>query len=287
MTKIQDFSKLSEAELIQLVKTSNSDNWKLVLICDELLKRKVPIRELKRSFESLFLGLSRNRLLQIDQEDYKFSKGTVYAAIHEMNRRGVKTLSWFWNDSAQHGPFNRMELDKELSNQFSENIIVWKEGMKDWRKMSEMPHLLLSYYFDQEFLAQEVISAPHIATQKSNPSSNSGTALFLGIMQIVAAPFWIGIGVWSFISGFWSITGPILPLMLSLSFCLLSIPVGIGLIGSKKWAYQVRLVIGVITVLWFMSRFFVDSASLIWMLMACYEIILLSLLIINAQIFNK
>jgi len=286
MRKYQDYSKFTEDELNQSLGANRIDTWSNVLACDELLKRNLPIQGLSRAFEKLFQGLSRVQLQKIDQEDYTFSKATVYAANHELQRRRLASLKWFYDDGEQHGPYNRFQLDKEFQGPPDSKTLIWKEGMKAWREFQDMPHLSQPYFFDQIIDAQSQ-SGYTPQPIRHEKSKNSGTALFLGIMQFIAAPFWIGIAIWTFISGFWSVTGLVLPFILAFSFCLLSVPLGLALIAQKKWAFQLRVVIGIITLLWFLSRYFIDSASFVWVMMAAYEVMLLSLLTLNQEEFGN
>jgi len=39
--------------------------------------------------------------------------------------------------------------------------------------------------------------------------------------------------------------------------------------------------------LWFLSRYFIDSASFVWVMMAAYEVMLLSLLTLNQEEFGN
>lgn len=273
--------KLS-SELIDLLKQETSSS-ELILICDALLARKESIRGFKQPFESLFNSLTRKQLRQLELIDDKLSPATVHALFYEMQHRGMATAKWFaMINMEQKGPMNRMELESILQKQ-DNDLLVWKEGTKDWVKSSGIESLNTDYYFDQEINESLEPSKPTF-NRKNNVDRASNTWLLIGLSQLLLAiPFWTIMIFGSFFSGFNSVTGPVLPFIFSISMVILSIPMGIALIKGAKWAYQTRVSTGIIGLLLFGSRYFIDDGSILWLLFFFFEFIFLSLTIAYAE----
>lgn len=303
------FRSYSDGQLQYMLGREEYSHWDKVLIADLLLQKRLKITGLAFRYERLFQVLTRAELQQVDQNDFAFSKATVHAAIFEMKKRNLKILSWYVSKSGvKKGPMNRMELDKMLEEDDSPSILIWREGMKEWKKKEQLPHLSKPYFFDQEITnlkedKPDSKSDNHSNKQKENQhteyiggqfnrpprvskkQSSSGTLILLALFQFISFPFWLFMIGIAFFTGFNSVTGPVLPFMFSIAMLILSIPVGIGMLGAKHWAYQIRLSTSVITIIWFAFRFFGDEAGVTWFILAVYDALLLGLLLANSRLF--
>jgi hypothetical protein len=273
--------KLS-SELIDQLNGGLSTTEK-ILICDALLSRKEKIRGLNQTFESLFKALTRKELKQLELIDEQLSPASAHAVYQEMRYRRMTPAQWFViKDKEQLGPMDRSELEEMISRE-NGDLLVWKEGTAKWVRSSTIGSLNTEYYFDQEINELQNTSRS-IPARKSNVDHASNTWLMIGLLQLILAiPFWIIMIFGTFFTGFTSVSGPVLPFMFSLTMVFLSIPMGIALIKGAKWAYQTRVGTGVLSLLLFGSRYFIDDGSALWLLFFFFELTFLALLITYAE----
>jgi hypothetical protein len=258
-----------------------------VVIGDELLLRKVKIVGFVKRFETMVRSLSTQDLRYIDRFDYVFSRACIRGAAHELVKRSVKKLNWFClTDGIQHGPFSRLQFETAIDEgKVRPNDLVWKESEPKWLKFKDCRCMSDDYFFDEE-----LVDFPETINQApgSGLASSSDPSLMIvgGVFELLTFPFWlVAIFIVPFAS-FSSSTGFILPVILAMGACILSIPVGIGLILKQKWAYGFKVGSGVILIAWLLSRILIDGGSKLWMLYVLAEVIILVLVISGRDIFN-
>jgi hypothetical protein len=252
-----------------------------LVIADELLKREQEIEGLNTRFESLVRSLNEQRLRYIDSNDFEFSKATVIATVTELRIRKIKTKQWFIHDGHnQSGPWDYIDLLQNLEDKDRVKTKIWAEGMAQWVEWTKLPHLLKPYFFRQKVEA----------VQKKVPNQpnqvKSSVPLWSGILQLIAFPFWAMLSIFSPINGAWSYTGIALPAFISMSMCLVSIPLGIGLLQSRRWAFQIKIASGIIVIAWFLSKVLIDDSSQLWLFMAIWEVIILTFVFNRSSSFN-
>jgi hypothetical protein len=284
----KEIRKLTTQQLLELIPQSAKRLLsEQVIIGDELLLRRVKLTGFVRRFETMVRSLSTQDLRYIDRFDYSFSRAAIRGAAHELNKRGVKALNWFYlTDGQQHGPMGRMAIEQAIEQgQVTSQDLVWKESEPEWIKLANCHCLSTAYYFDEELLdiPQTVNRAPG---SKLPGSSDPSLMLVGGVFELLTFPFWLfALFIVPFAS-FSSTTGVILPTVLAIGACFMSIPIGIGLILKRKWAYSFKVGSGFIIIAWLLSRIIIDGGSKLWMLYILAEVVILVLIISGREIFN-
>jgi len=277
-----EIRKFSSDQLYDMLKAQSYGASEQFISCDELLLRNKPILGLSISFESLVRSLSFKDLQFIDQHDFEFSPASIMAAILELRLRNEKRRVWYiQNQLEQAGPLDHLQLTDKLKDVKFTNVLVWAEGMSEWKKLADLPHLNRTYFFDQHQLVT-------IRKEKTieKPIDSSAVPLVSGILQFFAMPFWIVLSVVAPINGIWSYTGIALPAFFSGSMALLSIPIAVGLIMARRWAYLLKIGTGLIVITWFLSKILIDDSSHIWLIMGCYELIIIIFVFSRSKYFN-
>lgn len=258
---------------------SQFDALGIITLCDELLLRNQPIKYLNERFENKLKRLSSKQLKWIERKPELYSPATMKVVDVEVSRRKLETAQWFYSANFQdtEGPYTRAQIVRYLEEgKIFDDYAIWKEGTKDWIKISSLSWLKRDFYFDQELPEEEFSQNQSDFSNKSRksppppPGSNqlndagSGNRVALGVLSFVSMPFWIGAIVYSF---FLSDTelGIMIPLMFSLFAFGASIPVGVGLLMKRKWAWSMNLfVTGGAVCLVILNSVFYDF-NVVWM----------------------
>jgi hypothetical protein len=243
-----------------------------------MLKRHQCIRGSVPKFEVLVQSLSGAQLKYVDRFDEQFSKAAVHVAIRELKKRSAPCSQWFsLKNGTQDGPMNRMELEECIeSGSLAGEDMVWKEGAPSWEKISDMQRLTETLFYDQEIQQKE----PPLPQERQSTESKSGsTHIAGGILELLKFPFWlVAIFVIPFSSMSASI-GVLLSTVLGFTLFLSIIPVGVGLLMSKKWAYGMKIGTGVLIICWFATRVMLESGSKFWILFIIVEVLILGLIL--------
>lgn len=264
-------------------------NFQLVILCDELLLRKEVIKYFRDRYESLIKKLNPTELKTIDAFDFNYSKATIKVVIHEMATRKLKTKEWFYLEGEiQKGPFTRVEINQLINDKtIISQSYIWSEGMESWKQLIDLIYLSTPYYYDQEFIEipKEVTPQKPPPIRVSNPKNNStGSFTILpGVMGLLTFPLWFVLLFILFFTGFSSPLGIVLPLLFSIFMLLSAIPVAIGLMTKKKWAWSMKITTAVLTIGLILFKILIDQASGLWGVLLIYEALILGLLIYGKE----
>lgn len=271
------------------------DGSGLFFLCDELLRRGEKITGLSTRFEALTRKLPTRILRYVDTYDYQFSKAAVHVALKEMQRRGKSVSRWLLKIAGvESGPMNRLELENRIKEVSAGH--VWKEGMAEWKSINDMPHLTEPLFYDQEFdenqsgqreaPRQEQSQPRHKpADLASSSESASSSVIAAGVLTFITFPIWaFGIIAVAF-SDLTSIFGPLLPVAFASFMLIMSIPLGIGLMMRKKWAWSMKIATSGIVAAWFVANTFLGDTHFVGLTFALFEIIILILLLVAKDEF--
>lgn len=189
----KEIRKLTTDQLLEMIPNARKKPLtEQVIVGDELLLRKVKIVGFVKRFETMVRSLSTQDLRFIDRFDYAFSRACIRGAAHELQKRGVKTLNWFYLSAGQqHGPFSRLQIEAIVDEgKVQSTDLVWKESEPEWLKLSECRCLSDDYYFDEELLdiPQTVNRAPGAALASS---SDPSLMIVGGVFELLTFPFWL------------------------------------------------------------------------------------------------
>ncbi|MCB0760465.1 MAG: DUF4339 domain-containing protein [Flavobacteriales bacterium] len=277
---------LDDASLIEAAaRVENKNVLHQVVLGDEMLRRKMPVTGLMRKYESLVRSLETRDLRYIDRYDYAFAVATVRCADHELNRRGVRRLQWYFlHDGHQEGPLSRKDMEEAVAQgQIVNEDLVWKEGEAEWVRLDECSALSTPYFFDE---VREERKSVNINRPAGRQDSASAGVIAAGIMQLMSFPFWL---IALIIVPFGSIStslGMVLPTIFAASAFLMSIPLGVGILLRKHWAYSLKIGSGVLIIVWLLARIIVDDGSMFWMMYILAEVVILVLLFSIKEAFN-
>ena len=282
---------------------SSFDLLNQIILCDELLLRNLPIKHIKQRFEFLIRKMKTQELVNIDAYDFNYSKATVFVAIDELIKRGKKPLEWLYISKfeGQKGPVNRLEIDKLIErNEIDNDSLLWRIGMEEWKPLSEMPYLEGLRYYDQEF-SEEPLIIPELINEKnqSEKTHNSTTntpihkreptfsySIVPGVMELVSFPMWIILVFMLFFTGFTSQLGVVLPFIFSILVLISVIPVGIGLLARKKWAWSIKIATAMMTIVLILFKLIIDHAGGWWDFILIYQLIILGLLFYGRKTYE-
>lgn len=276
-----------------------------MLLCDELLLRKVPIRHLTQHYERLVRGLSTRKLEFINAADHSFSKATVHVVIQELDRRNKTTANWYvHNGQVQSGPFPRTGLEKRIEKgEIAPDHKVWKEGWAEWRSVSSLPYLTAPLYFQQDLPGSKANETPldkewqspgggqgiepEIENVYAPAPENSGLIIATAILTFVGVPMWLLVAVVTPWTSYDEATGIVLPFAFAIYMMIASIPYGIGLLGRKYWAWWASLTSSVIATLWMLSKAFYYGDHGGWVIVLLIEAIIVTFLAVTKPHFNS
>ncbi len=268
----------SDDELIFSLESRRfQDRNLLFIVCDELLMRNIKITHLSIRFETLVRSLSKSLLLYIERYDYAYCKASVHVAISELQKRGKEVSQWFtMKGEVQTGPYTRLDIENRIQNgEISQSDLIWKEGMSNWKTLAELNYLSKDLFFEQEVEAER--QGAYQAKPKTKiKSKSSSTPLVLGVLELLTFPFWLILLFIVPFSSFSSFTGLSLPVTMVVFSLIACVPLGLGLINKRPWAWHVKMVSGVLIVMWFVSKVLMDDSSSLWLMFALYEIIILT-----------
>lgn len=288
----------------------------IVLLCDQLLQRKQPIRFLSQHFERLVRDLPQVKLAFIERHDHTFSKASVQVAFKELRRRGKRVSEWFWHhDESQEGPLNREQIDQRIgAGHILPEHHLWKEGWEEWRKLEQLEFLTAKLYYEQDIpqrqqkqqyrpggpppfqggqpsgsgpSSQGASTASSAHDYRPDKKTYSGLSITAGILTLIGFPIWLVIAIITPFSSYDEVTGLFLPAAFAVFMVLAAIPFGIGILMRKYWAWWSRLVTASIAVVWMISKIAFNDGSVGWMWLLLLEGIIGTFLLVSKEDFNR
>lgn len=279
----------------------------VVLLCDQLLQRREPIKHVTQHFERMLGSLSTRKLAYFETHDYGFSKAAVHVAFRELTKRRQNTSQWFWHDgSIQQGPLNRMQIEARIDRgAIHPEHMLWKEGWPEWRRLEDLAYLTARLYFQQERVQQERMYEPPPPPPPPSGGSTAGTGPGAGqqrttaqnaqwarparagneglvtaaaILSFITAPMWLVIAVVTPFASWGEAVGVFLPMAFALYMAAANIPYGIGLLNHRYWAWWGALVSHALGAGWMLLKVAVYHDGGLWLFVLGIEAVLVTFL---------
>lgn len=266
-----------------------SANERFVL-CDQLLQRKQPIKHISQRFEDIVHSLKRDVIQYVEKYDDRFSKASVHLVVRKLKSVGSSMSSWFvMRQGQQQGPIDRFRIEKEL--ECGEIDHVWKEGWSEWKSPEQLEYMTDVLFYDQIFPSDEQRPAAQSSRKESNrfETNQDGAAMSIvtGILGLVGVPLWLFACFALPYAGHGTFTGWFLPLIVAISMLITSIPMGIGMIMRKLWAWNLTIFSSVVLLLWFTALVVNNDVSSFWYVMSFFQGLLLILALSARSAFNR
>lgn len=257
--------------------------WQKLLLCDVLLSRQEEIRELKYSFDDLLGTLRREQLNRILFTAHEFTLTTISRTIQECHRRRIVEAQWFASTAeGQLGPFSFEQLVYWLLENQTEEIFFWREEWEEWKSLESAKFWRDQPFFRQTFPKKE----RNDSNQTTLTPTNSAMPVLMGIFQAISFPFWLIMIFVALFTGFNTFLGPLLPTVFAIFMVFMCIPMSIGLFLKKRWAWGMLLFTTVFGIVWFGGHVLIDGASKLWLLLAVFEGIILTLALTAKDAFS-
>lgn len=261
------------------------------VLCDQLLQRKQPITHISQRFEDIVHGLKRDVMLYIEKYDERFSKATVHLVVRKLQSLGRNVSRWFYmKEGTQLGPFNRLQIEQAVVDGKVEHL--WKEGWPEWKGPEEFAYLTDELYYDQIFPQSSADSQQKPSFERLNPKfeatpSGSAISIVTGILVLIGLPVWIVSCVALPIVGHDTFTGWFLPLIASIFMLIATVPMGIGMLMRRVWAWNMTVFTSAIMLLWFVVLVVYKDVSSFWFVLSFYQAILLILALSARSAFKR
>lgn len=275
-------------ELKSLLASKKAARGNRFIAADELHKRGCP------------LPISKDALTLIARSLSKAEQQHVYANANQLTLSSVQLIEWVrygrgeeirkWAFSAEGHQEHRLDLaDLVYEMKMDEGkAFVWNEWMPDWKEASTFRQWLKEQPF--RFNESQTGHTTHQTRTEDKPFDTRGVAdgsslavkrggswsVLLGVLALMAVPFWITMVFTAIASGYATFLGPILPVVFSLVMSAMSIPVAIGLFQRKKWAWGFYVYSTLMALVWFGGHFIIDDAGRIWLAMTVFAGIILT-----------
>ena len=258
--------------------------WQKVLLCDVLLSRQEEIRELTYSFDDLIGLLRREQLNRILYTANEFTVTTILRVLAESRRRKMPQIEWFAsNKSNQVGPMMLDHLIQWINEAEDKEAFFWREEWEQWKPINEAPFWSVQPFFRQTFPVKE---KPGADNKPSVNRNSSAMPVLMGIFQAVSFPFWLVMIFVAIFTGFNTFLGPLLPTVFAAFMVFICIPLSIGLFLKKRWAWGMLLFTTIFGIIWFGGHVIIDGASKLWLLLAVFEGIILTLALTAKDAFS-
>ena len=292
-TEIRQYSTQDLLGQLQ-VNQSKFNSWSLITLGDELLQRGVPIEYLSSRFEQLIRSLGARELKQIDQQEQFYSKATVQVAIDELVKRNKSTVKWFLliGQAESEGPFDRNELLKRIENENLKDALVWKQGEEEWQAVESMPRLTKPFFFDQYFEERRPATEEQLEEADFNErpiaeiKKLSAAPIVAGILEFISLPMWIASLVFSAIYGYDTELGMMIPILFSSFATLAAIPVGIGLLMRKKWAWSIKMTVVALSFILIALKTMYGDVHGVWVMFLAYQVLIALLIGVSRNEFE-
>lgn len=291
--KVRD---LSTTELITLLTKGEVTCSNRVVACDELHHRKsaLPISHpaLLRCLESI----SDSDRATLYAHPERFTLAMLYALEslrYAHNKAPVK-----WQLATPAGTFTYDELSSfvaELEQAKGEKAFFWNEFMAEWMPIEAVNHWCNAHDFTYQSTAgaqesrenYQASEAPRAGAQAAAVTvSRTGWPVFLGVIALLMIPFWLTMLFVGFATGFGGFLGPLFPAVFSLVMAVLGLPMGIGLLQRRTWAWGALVYSTLVAIIWFGGHFIFDDASSLWLILTAVEGFILTLAMIAKDEFQ-
>lgn len=258
--------------------------WQKVLLCDVLLSRQEEIRELTYSFDDLVGLLRREQLNRVLYTANEFTVTTILLVLAETKRRKMPQIEWFASDrSSQVGPMPLDQLIQWVNETEDNEVFFWREEWEQWKPLEKAPFWGVQPFFRQTFPTKEKQAA---TSNGGVNNSSSAMPVLMGIFQAVSFPFWLVMIFVAIFTGFNTFLGPLLPTVFATFMVFICIPLSIGLFLKKRWAWGMLLFTSIFGIIWFGGHVIIDGASKLWLLLAVFEGIILTLALTAKDAFS-
>jgi hypothetical protein len=266
-----------------------SANERFVL-CDQLLQRKQAIKHISQRFEDIVHSLKRDVIQYVEKYDDRFSKAAVHLVVRKLKSAGSSVSSWFvMKEGEQHGPLDRFQIEKELERGGIDH--VWKQGWPEWKSPDMLANLTDVLFYDQIFPREEQRQAAQPSQNQSSrfETNQDGSAMSIvtGVLGLVGAPLWLLACFALPYAGHGTFTGWFLPLIAAIFMLIASIPMGIGMMMRKLWAWNLTIFSSIVLLLWFTVLVVNNDVSSFWYVMSFFQGLLLILALSARSAFNR
>ena len=259
------------------------------ILCDQLLQRKQPIRHLSQRFEDIAHSLKRDTMKYVEKYDDRFSAASVHLVVRHLKRMGLSISSWyFMRKEQQYGPFDRFQIENKLKAEGIDH--VWKEGWDEWKTPGQLEFVTNELYYDQIFPATPHVSeSPRETHINKFETSEEGSALAIvtGILILLGIPIWLVSCFALPIVSHDTFTGWFLPLITSIFMFIATIPMGIGVMMRRLWAWNITVFSSIIMLVWFGVLIVHNDVSSFWYGMSFYQGLVLILALGARGAFNR
>ena len=259
----------------------------LFVLCDQLLQRRQPIRHLSQRFEDIVHSLKRDAMKYIEKYDDRFSAASVHLVVRYLKRVGSSISSWYFlRKDQQYGPFDRFQIENELQTEGIDH--VWKEGWGEWKTPRQLDFVTNDLYYDQIFPSY-VDEFPRENQINEFETSEEGSALAIvtGILALLGMPIWLVSCFALPIVSHDTFTGWFLPLIASIFMLIATIPMGIGVMMRRLWAWNITVFSSILMLVWFGVLIVHNDVSSFWYGMSFYQGLLLILALGARGAFNR
>jgi hypothetical protein len=247
-----------------------------VVACNELIQRKIydlPILSLK----ALIAALPNYDLSACIWNEVAWSRLIINLMYQEAQRRRFQPQDWYYLlDQNQKGPISRAELEVLLANKNQSIEWIWRDGFDKWMHQRDWPNFIEPI---QKINCKQISKKETFKKQSQN-QQNTGVTVVSGIFQFIEFPFWIGLFFFALFTSYNSFTGLLLPVVFCIFMIFLSIPLGVGLLARRTWAWNLKVVTAMLTILWFLNMYWIDGRGAAWVVAAVLEGIILTLVLL-------
>lgn len=246
---------------------------KWVVCIDELVQRGLPIPVEEDVFLTQLGKLSRAERHFLNDNLSQFSWYTLSCLSGKPFDERIWFIAREEREQLQVSLLEILQFGKETGTPF----FFWKEGMSAWESSKCIEH----WKQEKPPVFDPISEAiPERAYQEKTMPVNtggSGVSTMLGVFTFLGMPVWIILLIAAIASGFNSFMGPMLPTVFCIFMFVMAIPLGIGVLQKKRWAWGMLVITTLFSVFWFAGHYFFDEASRIWMILAVFEVIILTL----------
>lgn len=267
---------LTTEELVRKIAEHQLTPVDQLIYCNELIKRNVltlPIASLK----GLVSSLSDKQLKRTIWDELNWCRLIIGLLYQEAERRKIPSPEWFVIlNKEQTGPHSRQQVEEIVGQQPTGNCLVWREGYPEWMSIDKWQNLTEPI---QTVHCERESSVNNRVTSKRTKQP-SGLSVLGGIFQFIEFPFWIALFVFALFTSYNSFTGMLLPLVFCVFMIFMSIPLGVGLMARRTWAWNLKIITALLTILWFINLFLIDGMGQFWVFAAVIEAIILTLVLL-------
>jgi hypothetical protein len=316
-----DIRFLSSSELqknLQNDASALSSNDHFVSL-DELERRGEMPASAGAKLEESVSSLEESALNHIENNESEYSPRSLRACITAKQKRNIATLAWYYGvNDKQLGPVNRNELGEHARNGIiGKDNLVWREGMSDWVRAATLGGLVPQQAAPSQAKPQPPAQppaqpqvAPQQQQQQARPQqqpynqgqeqygnqypgpppkrSAPGQLIAAGVIQFVAVPLWIIVGIIQMFSR--RIDDDFLfgSMIYFLFIALLSIAMGIGYILVARWSLYMKMVLSATVIAYISYRMTISPrGEEAWLIMIFFELITLTLVLTGWKYFQK